>query len=153
MANKRPIIVSKEDHQRLERLFTSRLAAAFSDKPYLQALRGELDSARIVAPDKMPPNVVTMNSTVRLRDVRSKEFDSYTLVYPQNADIGRDRLSVLAPIGTAILGHRVGDLVRWQVPSGWARFRIEELAYQPERDGVDAECGAWDRFAEVERCS
>jgi regulator of nucleoside diphosphate kinase len=138
MADKRRIIISKEDHERLESLFSSGFAAAFDDKPYLQSLRGELDIAQIVSPDKVSPDVVTMNSTVRLRDVRSKVVEAYTLVYPEDANIAEGKLSVLAPIGTAILGYRVGDVVRWQVPSGVIRIQIEELVFQPERDGVAA---------------
>jgi regulator of nucleoside diphosphate kinase len=79
-----------------------------------------------------------MNSTVRLRQLRSKEIETYTLVYPTDANIAEDKLSVLAPIGTAILGYRVGDRVEWQVPRGAIRFKIEELVFQPERDGVVA---------------
>lgn len=138
MANRRQIIITKEDHERLENLFASEFAAAFSDKPYLQSLRGELDIAKIVNPDDVPPNVVTMNSTVQLRQLRAKEIETYTLVYPGNADIAKGKLSVLAPIGTAILGNRVGDRVEWQVPGGVIRFKIEELVFQPERDGVTA---------------
>ena len=136
MANRRHIIITKEDHERLENLFASGFAAAFSDEPYLQSLRGELDIAEIVSPDEVPPNVVTMNSTVRLRQLRKKEIETYTLVYPSDADIAKGKLSVLAPIGTAILGYRVGDRVEWQVPSGMIQFKIEELVFQPERDGV-----------------
>lgn len=136
MAHKRMIICSKEDYERLRNLFASRFAAAFGDKPYLQSLRGELNVAKIVDPDEVPPDVVTMNSTVRLRQLRTKEVETYTLVYPQDADIAEGKLSVLAPIGTAILGYRVGDCVVWQVPSGMIRFKIEELVFQPERDGV-----------------
>ncbi|MCA9075868.1 MAG: nucleoside diphosphate kinase regulator [Planctomycetaceae bacterium] len=138
MTAKRQIIISSEDQARLESLFHSRFATAFEDKPYLQSLRGELDDAQIIHPDDMPPDVVTMNSTVRLREVGSKNVETYTLVYPQDANIAEDKLSVLAPIGTAILGYRVGDLVRWNVPSGVARFRIQELVFQPERDCVAA---------------
>ncbi|QDT34771.1 nucleoside diphosphate kinase regulator [Thalassoglobus polymorphus] len=138
MAAKRKIIISKEDHERLRNLFFSKFAAAFSDKPYLQSLKDELNVAEIVAPKEIPPDVVTMNSTVRLRDTRTKEVDTYTLVYPKEANIAEDKLSVLAPIGTAILGYRVGDLVRWQVPSGTISVRIDELVFQPERDGVTA---------------
>ena len=138
MPTTRQIIISKEDHERLESLFFSGFATAFSDKPYLQSLRGELDIAEIVAPEEMPRDVVTMNSTLRLRAMRSKEVETYTLVYPQDADIAEGKLSVLAPIGTAILGYRVGDIVQWKVPSGSIRFKIEELVFQPERDGVVA---------------
>ena len=138
MATKRQIIISKEDHAHLESLFLGGLATAFSDKPYLQSLRGELNIAKIVAPADMPPDVVTMNSKVRVRSVRSKAVETYTLVYPEDADIAEGKLSVLAPIGTAILGYRVGDRIEWQVPSGMIRFKIEELVFQPERDGAVA---------------
>ncbi|MCA9215123.1 MAG: nucleoside diphosphate kinase regulator [Planctomycetales bacterium] len=138
MTTKRQIIVSREDHERLEDLFASGFASAFSDKPYLQSLRGELNVAKIVEPDEIPADVVTMNSTVRLLDPRTKEVDTYTLVYPEDANIAEGKLSVLAPIGTAILGYRVGDVVRWQVPSGITRVCIDELVFQPERDGAVA---------------
>lgn len=138
MTNRRQIIVTKEDHERLENLFASELAAAFSDKLYLQSLRGELDIAKVVSPEDVPSNVVTMNSTVRLRQLCGREVETYTLVYPEDADIVKGKLSVLAPIGTAILGYRVGDHVEWQVPSGMIRLKIEELVFQPERDGIVA---------------
>lgn len=136
MSVKRQIIITKADCDNLESLFFSELAMAFGDKPYLQSLREELNRAIVVSPDEIPPDVVTMNSTVRIRDVHSKELNTYTLVYPRDADIAVGKLSVLAPIGTAILGYREGDLVQWNVPSGLTRFRIEDLVFQPERSGV-----------------
>ena len=136
MAKKRQIIISNVDHEQLQSLFYSRYAAAFGDEPYLQSLRGELNIAQVLSPDEIPSDVVTMNSTVRLREFRSREMETYTLVYPKDADIAEGKLSVLAPIGTAILGYRVGDWVEWKVPSGQIRFKIEELVFQPERDGV-----------------
>lgn len=138
MATKRKLIISNVDHDQLKSLFVSRLALAFGDRAHLQSLRHELSIARIVHSEDLPPDVVTMNSTVRIRDVHSNEIDTYTLVYPQDADIAEGKLSILAPIGTAILGYRVGDLVQWQVPGGQVRFRIEELVFQPERDRVIA---------------
>ncbi|TWT86598.1 Regulator of nucleoside diphosphate kinase [Pseudobythopirellula maris] len=138
MTDRRQIIITAEDYERLESLLASEFAAAFSDKPYLQVLRGELHAAKIVSPREVPSDVVTMNSTVRLRQTRSKEVETYTLVYPEDADIAKCKLSVLAPIGTAILGYRVGDRVEWNVPSGVIRFHIEALSFQPERDGVVA---------------
>ena len=84
----------------------------------------------------MPADVVTMNSTVQLRDLHTNEVDTYTLVYPDCADIANHRLSVLAPIGTAILGYRVGDIIRWQVPAGWRKLKVERIIFQPERDHV-----------------
>ena len=138
MTTKRQLIINKDDRERLESLFFTDFASAFNDKPYLQSLRGELNAAQILPPEEIPPDVVTMNSTVRLRQFRSKDVETYTLVYPKDADIANDKLSVLAPIGTAILGYRVGDQVQWKVPSGVVRFWIEELVFQPERDGVVA---------------
>ena len=138
MANHRRIIVTRDDFERLERLFSSEFAAAFSDKPYLQSLQAELDKAEIVTQGDVPSNVVTMNSIVRLKQRRSCEIETYTLVYPEEADIANGKLSVLAPIGTAILGYRVGDRVEWRVPSGISQFKIEALVFQPERDGAVA---------------
>ena len=76
----------------------------------------------------MPEDVVTMNSTVRVRDLETGEVDTYTLVYPHEADIEENKLSVLAPVGTALLGYRAGDVVEWPVPAGITRFRVEEVA-------------------------
>ncbi|MCO8120893.1 nucleoside diphosphate kinase regulator [Stieleria sp. TO1_6] len=137
MARKQ-IIITKADHERLEQLFLSRVAGAFRNKPYLNGLRGELDIAQIVDPSEVPCDVITMNSTVRLRDIKEKETETFTLVYPDEANIAEGKLSILAPLGTAILGYRVGDLVQWQVPTGMGRWRVEELLFQPERDRVAA---------------
>lgn len=136
MRNKRQIIVTQEDHDRLQNLLTGRLAAAISDQAYLRALQVELDNARVVRPEEIPPNVVTMYSTVQLRELRTRDLETYTLVYPTEADIASGKLSVLAPIGTAILGYRVSDRIQWTVPSGTIRFRIEALVFQPEREAA-----------------
>jgi regulator of nucleoside diphosphate kinase len=116
-------------------LLASEFARAIGPNTYLDDLRTELDRADIVRPDEVPRNVVTMNSTVVLRDLDTKEKETYTLVFPDEADIANDRLSVLAPVGTAILGERVGDVVRWRVPQGWRRLTVERVLYQPEREG------------------
>ena len=135
MARKR-IIITRADHDRLEELFLCRVADAFRSKPYLDDLRGELNVAAIVDPGEVPSNVITMNSIVRLRDLKAKETETFTLVYPEEANVVEGKLSVLAPLGTAILGCRVGDLVRWRVPGGMGRWRVKELLFQPEREGV-----------------
>ncbi|QDS99553.1 nucleoside diphosphate kinase regulator [Adhaeretor mobilis] len=138
MKPKRKIVIARDDYERLENLFHSEFAQAFSDKHYLHSLRGELDAATIVEMAEVPHDVVTMNSVVRLQETGSNEVGTFTLVYPVDANIAEGKLSILAPIGTAILGYRVGDKVRWQVPDGTAEFVIEELVFQPERDGVVA---------------
>lgn len=83
----------------------------------------------------IPHNVVTMNSRVRLKDMETDEEKIYTLVFPSDADIERYRISILAPIGTAILGYRAGDTVDWLVPAGKRKVRIQEILYQPEAAG------------------
>ena len=135
MHTTRTIIISEEDRDRLEKLFTGDITDSIEESN-LRALRVELDSATVVEPEDVPPDVVTLDSTVRLCDSRSSYENSYTLVHPDDGVIADHHLSVLAPVGTAILGYRVGDNVRWPVPGGTARFRIKEVVFQPERDAL-----------------
>ena len=133
---KRTLIISGADRQRLEALIDSARADSRVREDYLTALEAELRRARVVPAGKVPPDVVTMNSVVRLRDLDSDEAEEYELVYPGDADMAHNRISVLAPIGTAILGYRVGDVIEWPVPAGLRRLRVEEVLYQPERAGA-----------------
>ncbi len=133
---KRKIVITQSDFERLEALLSSEFARAIRPSEYLDALEAELDRAEIVQPEEVPRNIVTMNSTVKLRDVSTNELETYTLVFPEHADIANDKLSVLAPVGTAILGQRVGDVLHWRVPSGWRRLTVERVLYQPESEGV-----------------
>jgi regulator of nucleoside diphosphate kinase len=103
---------------------------------YLAALEGELSRAHVVPADEIPEDVVTMNTVVSLRDLDTDEIEEFELVYPADADMAHNRISILAPIGTAILGYRVGDVIEWRVPAGLRRLRVEEVLYQPERGGV-----------------
>lgn len=132
------IIITKQDKERLENLFMSSFVVSLRDKPCLKDLRGELNIAEIVAPEDVPADVVTMNSTVQILDLKDGDIDTYTLVYPREANIAEGRLSVLAPIGTAILGCRVGDVVRWKVPGGISLLRIEQLVFQPEHQRLSS---------------
>lgn len=132
----RSITITADDCRRLEQLLVSEMAEAIGKKSYLNDLRSELSRAEIVDSGEVPHDVITMNSTVRLRDVDTEEVETYTLVYPRQADIAAGRLSILAPIGTAILGYRKGDVVQWRVPSGWRCLQVEEILYQPEREGA-----------------
>jgi regulator of nucleoside diphosphate kinase len=101
----------------------------------LRMLQQELERASVVAPEEVPPDVVTMNSKVWVREMTSGEKTTYTLVFPDQADIEQDKISVVAPIGTAMLGQRVGDEFEWQVPAGPVRLRVEKVLYQPEAAG------------------
>lgn len=133
---KRTLIISNADRQRLEALLDSARIDSRVREDYLAALEAELGRARVVPAGKVPPDVVTMNSVVRLRDLDSDETEEYELVYPADADMAHNRISVLAPIGTAILGYRLRDVIEWPVPAGLRRLRVEEVLYQPERAGA-----------------
>lgn len=132
----RAIMMADADHQRLEALVESvRYDASLRDD-CLDALEGELKRARVVPQSAIPPDVITMNSVVRLRDLDSNETKEYELVYPADADMAHHRISVLAPIGTAVLGYRLGDVIEWPVPAGLRRLKVEAVLYQPERAGA-----------------
>ena len=129
----RTISITGPDMQRLRDLVRS-ADANDRDRPYLAALRTELERAAVVAPDQVPSDVVTMNSQVRLRDGRRTW--TITLVYPEEANAEHGRISVLAPLGAAILGCRVGDRVEFRVPGGELRScDILSVEYQPEAAG------------------
>ena len=102
----------------------------------LTAPEGELKRVRVVPQSHVPSEVITMNSVVRLRDLDTEELEEYDLVYPVDADVAHNRISVLAPVGTAILGYRLGGVIEWLVPAGPRRLRVEEVLYQPERAGA-----------------
>jgi len=133
---RRKIYITQTDLQRLCRVVAAELELSTGDNRHLNELIAEMERAEIVLSDEIPDDVVTMNSTVVLRDIDTDETETYTLVYPNHADIARNRLSVLAPVGTAILGYQVGDVIRWRVPSGVRRLRVEDVIFQPERVGA-----------------
>jgi regulator of nucleoside diphosphate kinase len=133
---RRKIIITADDHQQLETLLASKVSRLVSGADRLDELQAELNRAVVVQQADVPDDVVTMNSTLILRDLDTNDIETYTLVYPDRADIANHKLSVLAPIGTAILGYRVGDDIRWRVPEGWRRLKVEQVIFQPERDGA-----------------
>lgn len=133
MDKKPQIILTSRDLDRLEALLESLPANAFPGRAALQA---ELDRAEIVAPEKVPPSVVTMNSTVRFSIENSGEDFCLTLVYPKDIDGNANRISILAPVGGALLGLSVGDELEWPRPGGgMMKVRVVEIVYQPERAG------------------
>jgi regulator of nucleoside diphosphate kinase len=98
-------------------------------------LAEELDFAEIVAPENIRQDVVTMRSKVKLTDLDTNEESVYTIVFPTEANIADGKISILAPLATALLGHRLGDAVEFKAPSGIKRLRIEGILYQPESAG------------------
>jgi regulator of nucleoside diphosphate kinase len=133
--NERTIYITEQDRERLWQLITNAKFADYRGSKYFEALAGELERAIVIEPKRVPPDVITMNSRVKLIDLESDETMEYTLVFPQDADLAEGKISVLAPIGTAMLGYRAGDVFSWQVPSGERRIRVEAILYQPEAAG------------------
>jgi regulator of nucleoside diphosphate kinase len=129
------IHITELDRQRLIDLILDAQSKGYHGSIYLEKLRGELDRAQIVPPQKIPGDVITMNSKVALIDLDTQEEEIYTLVYPENANTAEGRISILAPIGTAMLGYRIGDVFEWEVPAGKRRLRVEKILYQPEAAG------------------
>jgi regulator of nucleoside diphosphate kinase len=128
-----PIVVSSLDLERIDNLLD---APAHRHFPGADALRAELARADLVDPDKMPADVVTMNSTAKVVDAGSGAEYELTLVYPREADGNPGKVSVLAPVGSAILGLRVGQSIKWPMPGGRQLvLRIAAIRYQPEASG------------------
>ena len=132
------IVVTKPDFERLRQFVQRRDERRSADFGYLDSLEEELDRAEIVEPDELPRDVITMNSEVRLRDLDSGDEAVYKLIFPTQTPT-RNSVSILAPIGTALLGYRVGDVIEWRVPKGIRRLEVLEILYQPEAAGVTAE--------------
>ncbi len=133
--SKRNIYITQLDMNRLRELLRTTQDPFGKERPYLEALRAELDRAKVVAPEKIAANVVTMNSELRVRDLEDDSTTTITLVFPENADPEADRISVMAPMGAALLGYRAGDRVSFNLPGGQRQCEIVEVLYQPEAAG------------------
>jgi regulator of nucleoside diphosphate kinase len=131
----KPIQITEFDRHRLQQLLEDASRTNFRGREDLAGLQAELARAEIVAPRTVSHNVITMNSTVVLLDLEMGDEETYTLVFPEQADIAAGKISVLAPIGTAMLGYEVGDVFEWVVPAGTRRLQVKEIIYQPEAAG------------------
>ena len=94
-----------------------------------------LDKATLFPQDQIAKNVITMNSRVKLKDLRTNRVAEITITYPQDADSRDSRISVFSEIGLALLGQKENDIVSWPVPNGIGSFRVEKVMYQPEAAG------------------
>ena len=134
------LVISEYDKARLERKIEQVLTDAEVDDTnpelsYVHQLANEILRARIVPPEKVPPDVVTMNSTVELEDTESGREITFTLAFPANSDPVSGKVSILAPVGLALLGSHEGDLVQWKAPNGMRKHRVRRIVYQPEAAG------------------
>lgn len=124
--NHTPIYISRDDYTKLRLLLATALHS--NSSAALHQLREELDRAAIVDPAACPADVVTMDSTVKFEDLGTSEVEEYTITFPDRADIERKRISILAPIGTALIGCRVGDIVRWSTPGGIRQLKVRDVS-------------------------
>ncbi|TWI02693.1 regulator of nucleoside diphosphate kinase [Luteimonas cucumeris] len=126
------LLISRLDCERIEALLEQPVAQSLDTS----ALRDELARAQVVEPQDMPGDVITMNATARFRDIDSGDEREMTLVYPRDVNGQPDRVSILAPVGSALLGMRVGQEIDWQVPGGrHIRLKVLSIRYQPEAAG------------------
>jgi regulator of nucleoside diphosphate kinase len=129
------IHITTQDKQRLEDLLLEVQASDPRKHGDLKALTEELRRAVIVDPKDVSSDVITMNSRAEMRDLESGETVAFTLVFPSEANIDEEKISVLAPIGAGMLGYRVGDEFEWNVPGGLRRMKVTKVDYQPEAAG------------------
>jgi regulator of nucleoside diphosphate kinase len=129
---KREIYITESDMERLRALIN---IGGRQDAAYLERLEDELDRARVVDPRDIPGDVITMNSSVLVKDLDSNEERVFVLVFPGKANMAENAISILAPVGTALIGYKEGDVIDWEVPAGTKRLEVIRVIYQPERIG------------------
>jgi regulator of nucleoside diphosphate kinase len=131
------IYITEQDRKRLiDSITRLREPPDERELPHIRQLEGEIERAEIIQnPKDVPGDVITMRSRARLKDVQTGAEQEFTLVYPPEADPGQGAISVLAALGTAMLGYRVGDTFDVYLPKGKKEFRVEAILYQPEAAG------------------
>lgn len=129
--------VTDFDSRRLQGVIASPHSAHPQDVGSIESLERRLDDAEVIPADRIGPDIVTMNSEVRISDLDKNETMVLRVVFPSAADAAAGRISVLAPLGMAVLGCKVGENVTWRTPGGLRSLRVEEILYQPEREGND----------------
>lgn len=133
MKSRPEIVLSSLDSERLYSLIDS---LPKNSVPGIEELEEELGRAKVVEPKEIPASIVTMNSTVRFFVESTKKEFELTLVYPKNVDSNGKTISILAPVGSALLGLSIGDQIEWPRPGGgFLKVKIKEITYQPERAG------------------
>jgi regulator of nucleoside diphosphate kinase len=128
-----PIFLTEKDYHRLHHVVQVQRIA--NGQQVVEALCKELKRAQVVPAEDIPRDVITMNSRVRLKEMKSAAVMEITIVYPKDADVANRKVSVLAPVGTAVLGCKVGEEVKWPVAKGDITYKVEKIIYQPEAAG------------------
>ena len=126
----RSVVVTDADMERLTRVVRAFKHSLFRDQQQLERLDQTLAGAEVMPSERVPKDVIRMNSRVRVFDFDTRTKGLYTLAFPEEADISRGLLSILAPLGIALLGRRKGDVIEAQVPGGARRLRVEGVRQQ-----------------------
>lgn len=129
------IIVNRLDYARIKKCINDAKQFNSISDTEAKKLLAELDSAKILEPQAIPSNVVTMNSIVKLSFLSNDKQVQFQIVYPDQANLKENKISIFSPIATALIGYEVGDEIEWIVPSGLAKLKIDEIVYQPESAG------------------
>jgi regulator of nucleoside diphosphate kinase len=129
MSSYHSLVVTAQDFDRVQDAIST--ASGFD----LDRLDSELARAQIIDQKDAPRSLITMNSKVTYEDVKSGKRQTVRLVYPRDANVSKDRISVFAPLGSALLGLREGQEIEWTMPGGVRRIKVVEVLYQPEAAG------------------
>lgn len=129
------IIINKLDYIRLKQWISNAKLTKSVSNAEAEKLLIELENAKIIEPEKIPSNVVTMNSIVKLTFLNNNKQVQFQLVYPKEANLKENKISIFSPVATALIGYRVGDIIEWIVPAGLTKIKIDEIVYQPEASG------------------
>ncbi len=129
------IILSRLDFSRIHKSIHDAKRMNTLGAAEAELLLKELDSAEIVEPSEIPHDVVTMNSIVKISFLNSDKTVQFQIVYPGEANIRENKISIFSPVATALIGYKVSNEIEWMVPSGLTKIRIEEIIYQPEAAG------------------
>lgn len=130
-----PIFLTKLDHTRINKSIKSALSEKIVTQKEADVLLKELDLAQLVESYEIPPDIVTMNSIVRIKFLNKDKEIVIQLVYPEKADSSNNKISIFSPIATALIGYKVGDEIEWVVPAGITKMKIMKIIYQPEKVG------------------
>lgn len=129
------IIINQLDYARIKKCISDAKQFKSINNEEAKRLIKELDSADIVEPEAIPSDVVTMNSIVKLSFLNQKKQVQFQIVYPDQANLKENKISIFSSVATALIGYKVGDEIEWIVPAGLTQLRIDEIIYQPEASG------------------
>jgi regulator of nucleoside diphosphate kinase len=133
----REISITAKDLERLKKLIAEeREFGNHRDSQSLKDLETELNRAIVMESKKIPSDTITMNSKFVLINLETREEEIFSLVYPEDADLLENKISIFAPVGIAMIGYKVGDEIEWEIPSGLVRYKIKEMIFQPEAVGA-----------------